>query len=100
MTEQIRELKRQIYNLECALPYMESVIAHLEKGQGVEIYNNRPPCVFEAHERQERRQRENYPPEIYLKSGEETLAELKVNLENRKKEIADLRAKLAKCNND
>lgn len=89
------QVKIEIYELECAIPYLQSVIAHLE-GQGVEIYNNRTPCVFEATEqRQQRRQHEAHSPEIYEKSGEEILGDLKETLQKRQSKIADLINELA-----
>ena len=89
-------LETQIQHLPSSISHLESTIAHLEN-RGVEIYNNRTPCVFEEtkHTRQ-RRQNEAHPPEIYKKSGEEFLTELKETLKNRKIELKNSETELAK----
>ena len=70
---------------------LEGAIAHLENS-GVEIYNNRPPCVFEeTRETRTRRQHENHPPEIYEKRGEDFLAEFKKKLAKYESELAEIR---------
>jgi hypothetical protein len=73
---------------------LEGAIAHLENA-GTEIYNNRPPCVFEeTQETRDRRQKENHSPEIYKKRGEDFLAEFKEKLADYQSELAELEGKL------
>ena len=69
---------------------LQGAIAHLENA-GAEIFNNAPPSVFTNEEAQRRRQIEGHPPEIYEKSGEEILDNLRQALENREDELAELR---------
>jgi len=76
-------LKEQIQRL-------QSVITHLENA-GVEIYNNRSPCIFEeTTETTMRRQHEKHPPEIFHKTGEDFLVEFKETLQIYEDELAEL----------
>lgn len=92
----IEYLKREIQSLQGVIEHLKSVIAHLE-AQGVEIYNSRTPCVFEdTEETRQRRKKEAHPPEIYQKSGEEILEELRETLKQRNNELQNCNAKLVK----
>ena len=71
---------------------LEGAIAHLENA-GVEIYNNAPPSYFVNEEKEKRRERENYSPEIYQQSGEDILARLKDELVDYQSELAELERK-------
>ena len=68
---------------------LEGAIANLEAA-GLENFNNARPSVIKNEEKQKRRQAEGYSSEIYQKSGEEVLAELRQVLTQRKSELQNL----------
>jgi len=71
---------------------LQATISHLEN-TGVEIYNNAPPSVIKNEEKEKRRQKENYLSEIY-KSGEDILVNLRKELNDYQKELAELGQKV------
>jgi hypothetical protein len=67
---------------------LKGVIAHLENA-GTEIYNNAPPHAFEQTS-YTRARRQNHPPEIFQKSGEDFLVEFRQTLAQYQSELAEL----------
>lgn len=73
---------------------LQGLIAHLENA-GVEIFNNAPPSIFKNNEEKEiRRTVEKHPPEIYEKSGENFLEDLRQKLSEYEDELAELQGNL------
>lgn len=89
-------LKIEIQQLRSAIVCQKSTIAHLEN-QGVQNYDNRTPCVFEdTQETRLRRQHEAHPPEIYERSGNEILEDLREKLTETESKLVNFEAELKK----